>query len=1045
MPRSAARRRPGCAAAIAVAAAALATGAQEAPADALPRLDSDPPRSIVGPPGLGGVEMPAPAADDWIVELDAPPLAAFEGGGRPERATAPRATGRKLDVGSDEARAWRAELDRRERDVIARAGIEVRPTQRYRTVLTGFAARLSIEEVAALRRTPGVRRVTRERFLRPLQQQSPSPAGGGLAGSEAKFLGLPDGLWKRLGGPRQAGRGVIVGVVDSGITPDAESFAQRDLEPPPVWNGACESGEEFPVTSCNGKLIGARYFVDGLGAENLPEGTFLSPRDEVGHGTHVAATAAGNDRVDPVIAGNDLNVGRITGVAPAAHVAAYKACWAYACSVVDVIAAVDASVADGVDVVNMSLGFSLPPGEIRPLHEPGQVDALQLALLNADAAGVFVAVSAGNSGEAPFAIASPAAAPWTTATAATSSPRTFRTTVRARGVGGTTVEATASSAGPGVEAEIVDAATFDEGGEGEPVSEDSPRFCIEGMTPERVAGKVVLCDAYDFPHMNLALKRAGAAGFLLAVGERTEDPASNAMLPGAFLATADMDRLRRLAAAGPASVTVPPARAAQWLPDRVAGFSSRGPTVIVSGPGFAAADLVKPDLAAPGVNVLSAFAPRTYDSFLGEGPQERFAALSGTSMASPHVAGVGALLTQLHPTWSSAQLRSALVTTGRPVIDSDGQGAAPVMAAGGGRIDPGAAADPSLVLAPTTEEYERYAEAIDPEAIPGDPDPIAPRDLNGPHLALATALTPITVTRTVESVASTRTSWAARAETADFDLRVEPSRFTIAPGQRQKLTFLVSTPEGPRTFRDGAVVLRDQRSGRQVRIPITVRNPIVDAPPRIEIHDAPPDGVKEVPTTVGGTTSAVAHGLARPRTHQVDAQTPFGPFFEGVLPIDIPEGTALLSARTPQDEETFALVIAVIVDVDGDGRLSPGDRPASAFEWQSTDNASRADGVLPEPGKYLLIIESERPGPVPVTTWTVADPRPDDPEPAPGLVADGDPFHAYPQPRQPLALRWNGADGDAPLRGVVLWHRGAQPTGESVIDASVVDVTPARG
>ena len=184
---------------------------------------------------------------------------------------------------------------------------------------------------------------------------------------------------------------MIVGVIDSGITPESPSFADRGLDPPASWDGACQAGEQFPVTSCSDKLIGARYFVEGFGRDFVPDGAFLSPRDEAGHGTHVAGIAVGNRNVDPVVGGDDVGVDRISGVAPAAHLAVYKACWVIGiCTDVDVVAAIDAAVADGVDVLNLSLGGPLFPGS--------EIDAMQLAALNADAAGVVVVTAAGNAG-----------------------------------------------------------------------------------------------------------------------------------------------------------------------------------------------------------------------------------------------------------------------------------------------------------------------------------------------------------------------------------------------------------------------------------------------------------------------------------------------------------------------------------------------------------------------------------------------------------------------------------------------------------------------
>ena len=572
-------------------------------------------------PSAAQAEPFTPTADQWVVELDAAPA-------------------------GPKARAQLADLERRQSAALAAAAPGVKPDVEYRTALAGFAAKLSDEQAEAMRSAPGVRRVTRERFLRL----------DGIAGSEAALLGLPGGLWKSVGGPKDAGRGVIVGVVDSGITPESPSFGDRGLEAPASWDGACEGGEAFPTTTCNDKLIGARYFAEGIG--ELPAGAYRSPRDEAGHGTHVAAAAVGDRGVDPFIGGNPLGVDRVTGAAPAAHLAVYKACWVSGfCSNVDVIAAVDRAVRDGVDVLNLSLGGP----------RDGRIDPLEEALLNADAAGVFVSVSAGNSGEARGAVANPAAAPWTTAVAATTGARTFRTTLRAAGPGGS-VEVPASTIVRGVAgAQLVDARAWSEQ---QPDPFDDPRYCLQGMTRERVAGKVVICDIFS-PLELVAdeLEAAGAVGIVVPVSSTADDPAIAGTLPTLYVS--DAAALRRAVAGRVATLSYADAAASPWTADRVAGFSSRGPSTVTG-------DLLRPDVAAPGVNVLAAYAPDTYLASIGWEPRERFAALSGTSMSAPQVAGAGALLTQLHPTWSPAAIRSALVTTARP-------GRRPHVAAGAGR------------------------------------------------------------------------------------------------------------------------------------------------------------------------------------------------------------------------------------------------------------------------------------------------------------------------------------------------------------------------
>ena len=238
---------------------------------------------------------------------------------------------------------------------------------------------------------------------------------------------------------------MIVGVIDGGIHPENPSFADKPVvsgkrlywgsayEPPKRFRGICQSGPRFPASTCNNKLVGARYFVDGFGAENVSPSDFLSPRDIDGHGSHTASTAAGNFGVNPTVFGNDLGVDLISGIAPRAQISHYKAFWLAASadegegSESDIVAAIDQAVDDGVDVINASFGTDFSLGGTSPSA---------LAFLRAVRAGVFIAQSAGNEGPGPETVIDSADAPWITGVGATTVARTFGTQVYARDRGG---------------------------------------------------------------------------------------------------------------------------------------------------------------------------------------------------------------------------------------------------------------------------------------------------------------------------------------------------------------------------------------------------------------------------------------------------------------------------------------------------------------------------------------------------------------------------------------------------------------------------------
>ena len=327
------------------------------------------------------------------------------------------------DLESQEAVEYRGHLDAIEARVLRTAGLSGAALgYRYRTALAGFSARLTAPEAERLRQLSDVASVTPDRIRvfrhrRPervtAEARTPPVPGGAQAGAAppigparaaapvadtdlrgqpAEFLGLPEGLWAELGGPDHAGEDVVVGIIDGGIFPEHPSFADQPMAPdgsrnyigpaygppPATWRGICQEGENFPVTTCNNKLIGARWFVDGRGATNVAEEDFLSPRDVDGHGTGMAATAAGNYGVDPSYQGNDLGLGVISGIAPRARIAHYKTLWAIPAfdgagydTDSDTAAAVDAAVSDGVDVISMSIGGAV--GETLPFTDQSTI------------------------------------------------------------------------------------------------------------------------------------------------------------------------------------------------------------------------------------------------------------------------------------------------------------------------------------------------------------------------------------------------------------------------------------------------------------------------------------------------------------------------------------------------------------------------------------------------------------------------------------------------------------------------------------------------
>ncbi|KAL6660316.1 hypothetical protein ACP70R_002438 [Stipagrostis hirtigluma subsp. patula] len=562
---------------------------------------------------------------------------------------------------------------------------EKRPSSRllysYHTVFDGFAAQLTDDEAAALRALPAVASVRADRRVELHTTYS------------YKFLGLnfcPTGAWARSG----YGRGTIVGVLDTGVWPESPSFDDRGMPPLPVrWSGVCQGGEHFNATNCNRKLIGARFYAKGHRA-NYPTNPseaaslleYVSPRDAHGHGTHTASTAAGAAVAGASVLG--AGAGEARGVAPGAHVAAYKVCWFNGCFSSDILAGMDDAVRDGVDVLSLSLG-----GFPIPLFE----DSIAIGSFRATARGVSVVCAAGNNGPAPSSVANEA--PWVLTVGAATLDRRFPAYVRLGNgrvlYGESMYPGKIDLKKRGKELELVYAV----GGTRE------SEYCIKGsLDPAAVAGKMVVCDrgVTGRADKGEAVKEAGGAAMVLANSEINgqEDSIDVHVLPATLVGYREAVELKKYISSTPrpvAKIVFGGTRIGRARAPAVALFSARGPSL--TNP-----SVLKPDVVAPGVNIIAAWPGNLGPSGLeDDARRSNFTVLSGTSMACPHVSGIAALVRSAHPSWSPAMVRSAIMTTaditdrrGKPIMDGDG-GRADVFAMGAGHVNPARAVDPGLV------------------------------------------------------------------------------------------------------------------------------------------------------------------------------------------------------------------------------------------------------------------------------------------------------------------------------------------------------------
>ena len=634
-------------------------------------------------------------------------------------------------------------------------GREVDAIYNYDVTYNGVAMVLSPAEASSVAKQPGVVTVNRDKWREAHTDVTPA------------FIGA-DKIWdgSAVEGVGTKGDGVIVGVIDTGIWGEHPSFADDGSYPPPPagWAGECmpPADATTPIT-CTNKLIGARYYLDGYStASGGYDGLFYSARDDDGHGTHTASTAAGNEDVAATMLGIDR--GMISGIAPRAYVAAYKALGPGGGVTSDLVAAIDAATADGVDVINYSVGG----GASDPWTDPDS-----LAFLAARDAGVFVATSAGNSGPGEDTVGSPGNAPWLTTVGASTSNRQFISDITFSGPGEPPTGLFGASVTAGVENfNLVDAEGIaDTGG-------DDTGRCINPYPAGTFnADDVVLCKRGVVARVVRGdnVQAGGGGGVILYNASAAEGLSTDLyVIPAVHVVYDTGMAIKEYVAANPGEVKVSftegqkayASSDSRVIPDMMADFSSRGP----NGPLL---DIIKPDVTAPGVQVLAGNSPEN----LGAGAQgESFMAIQGTSMSSPHVAGAGALLSALHPTWSPAEIESALMTTGiTEVVKEDGTTPADAFDMGGGRIVLPLAANAALVLDETNADYL----AADPAA-GGDP-----KELNNASLGNSACVSACSWQRTVQNVTDNEVTWDATV--TGLGGSVEPASFTLAAGESQTI------------------------------------------------------------------------------------------------------------------------------------------------------------------------------------------------------------------------------------------------------------------
>lgn len=820
--------------------------------------------------GLAATAAAQDARRPYIVQLADKPVANYTGGISGLNATQP-AAGQRLNVQSSDVQAYMNYLDTKQRSVLATVG-NAPVLYDFKLVYNGFSALLTDAEVRALKKNAGVASIAPDEPRELLTNYTP------------RFLGLDKpgtGLWAQLGGPQLSGENVIIGVVDSGVWPENPAFADRvdaqgnpTFDPaaqqvygpaPAGWGGTCQTSASFP--SCNNKLIGAQVFretYDSLIAQGLYSphwSDYNSPRDNGGHGTHTASTSGGNFNVAANVGG--VALGAASGIAPRARVAVYKVCWSYkdpadpslpknSCFNGDSVKAIDKAVADGVDVINFSISGS----------QTSVTDAVEQAFFGAANAGVFVAASAGNSGPANQVAH---ISPWLTTVAASTHDRYYEGSTTLGN--GTTYTGVTLNQVPLDPTNVVLAQNVGVAGA---VAQQVRECWNTGvLDPAKVAGKVVVCDRGTVARVDksAAVKAAGGVGMIqanVAAGQTLN--ADLHTVPTLHVDNVTGAAIKAYVALGNGTATVSKGQLKSGVITApvMADFSSRGPNK---------GDLntLKPDLTAPGVDILAGYIPsldQTQHDAVDSGavvPPPAWDFLQGTSMSSPHVAGLGALLRQQHPTWSPAAIKSALMTTGFGTFN-DGQpglanGRLP-WAQGAGHVNPNAAADPGLVYDAGTLDYVRYMCGINvlQPSVCSVYGTIQPYNLNLASITAANVLGQLSITRTVTNVGSAPATYTATAAVPGFDVTVSPATLTLNPGEKKSFSVLLSRTTAPQaTWQYGSLVWSD--GTHTVRSPVTARASLLAATANVNSEAASGSKVFSVGTGFNGALSSIKGGL----------------------------------------------------------------------------------------------------------------------------------------------------------------------------------------
>lgn len=922
---------------IGMAPAALAAPGQ-APSEKAPKLRAAAPASLAGTQEKGTVVSLGDRAGKelYLVQLEDAAVPSYAGG---VKGLAPvQAEGRTFAPDAARERAYRghivAEQADLRRDIARVTGRAAQVRFSYTDALNGLAVSLSRDEARQVAEIDGVAavQVDEERQL----QTDVGP----------EWIGAPS-IWDGSATPSGAGtkgEGVIAGILDSGVNAANPSFAGSVSEADggdgyshvnpfgeDNYVGVCDPANATfynPDFGCNDKLIGAWDFASG------DDAAVGYGYDENGHGTHTASTTAGN-QVDATTFSTEENpderfsvTRNIKGVAPHANVISYDVC-AGGCPMSAILQGIDQAIDDGVDVINYSIGSAAPSN---PWSDP---DAI--GFLNARAAGIYVATSAGNDGPGASTVGSPADVPWITSVGATQHNRQWQATVENITADGAThpdITGLAFANATDGTFPLVDAADL------------GSNLCLaEQLTGQDLTGQIVVCERGTTGRVEKGevVAALGAEGMILMNNAANGDSlnADPHALPAIHITYDDgveLEEWMDTVTGEQASLSGGTEHIGDDVADIMAGFSSRGPNRSV--------ELISPSLSAPGVDILAGN---------GTDNEVSWGFISGTSMASPHVAGAFALIAAANPDWSPAEAQSALMTTAFTDVTDDDGSEADWFDMGSGRVDLTKASDAGLVLDETEADYL----ASDP-TLGGDV-----KDLNTASMATSQCLQECSWTRTVSATETGAGAWTAAGSgvTDGIDVSVEPATFTLAEGESQEIT-ITADVAGASTedYQFGNVVLTPAAGSEApaAHLPVAALPSTGIIPAEIDIDTRRDAGSEEselieaveitdLDIEANGLVPATVQGL--PIEEDSTNDDPFDGNGSEVVDVTVPEGaTRLIANLTDATAPDFDLYV-------GTGQVAAENVVAASASGGSAESVDIALGDG-DAGDWWILVQN---------------------------------------------------------------------------------------